>query len=149
MACAGSARKSGKAARVAHYALNAETFGLAPHASAQIRPGRVIHLEGLRFHKADAGTILRSPDALASKSHLPRRGRTRKAPSSRSRQTVGKIAADRSPLRAEEMDTNNDGSISKREFLAYTLKRYQRVPKTHGMVRVDVMAKAFARGNNN
>jgi hypothetical protein len=52
-------------------------------------------------------------------------------------------------FRAKEMDTDNDGSISKEEFLAYTLKRYDGMPKTHGMVPVDVMAKAFARANSN
>ena len=48
---------------------------------------------------------------------------------------------------AREIDADNDGSISKEEFLAYTLKRYDGMKKTGGMVPVDDMATAFARGN--
>jgi EF hand len=50
---------------------------------------------------------------------------------------------------AVAMDTDNDGSISKQEFVAYTLKRYDAMPKTNGMVSVDVMAKAFVRVASN
>jgi hypothetical protein len=37
----------------------------------QNRPEPVIHVERLGIHKADAGTISRGTDALASKSRLP------------------------------------------------------------------------------
>src|SRR5580700_8917364 len=45
-------------------------------------------------------------------------------------------------FRAREIDTDNDGSISKEEFLVYTLKRYDGMKKTGGMVPVDDMATA-------
>ena len=50
-------------------------------------------------------------------------------------------------FRAQAMDTDHDGSISKAEFLAYTGKKYDKMKKTNGMVSVDDMASAFARGN--
>lgn len=48
---------------------------------------------------------------------------------------------------AREIDADHDGSISKEEFLAYTGKKYDGMKKTNGMVPVDDMATAFARGN--
>ena len=48
---------------------------------------------------------------------------------------------------ARAIDTDHDGSISKEEFLAYTGKKYDGMKKTRGMVPVEDMAKAFARGN--
>lgn len=48
---------------------------------------------------------------------------------------------------AREIDTDHDGSISKKEFLAYLERRYDGMKKTDGMVPVDEMATAFARGN--
>jgi hypothetical protein len=50
-------------------------------------------------------------------------------------------------FRASAMDTDHDGSISKEEFLAYTGKKWDGMKKTNGMVPVDDMATAFARGN--
>jgi hypothetical protein len=52
-------------------------------------------------------------------------------------------------MTAKDMDTDNDGSISKKEFIAYTLKRYDAMPKTDGMVPVDALDKAFLRAANN
>jgi len=52
-------------------------------------------------------------------------------------------------MSAKEMDTDNDGSISKQEFIAYTLKKYDAMPKTNGMVPVDELQKAFARALKN
>ena len=48
---------------------------------------------------------------------------------------------------ARDMDTDHDGSISKAEFLAYTAKKFDGMKKTAGMVSMDDMATAFARGN--
>jgi hypothetical protein len=48
---------------------------------------------------------------------------------------------------ARAIDTDHDGSISREEFLAYTGKKYDGMKKTRGMVPVEDMAKAFARGN--
>jgi hypothetical protein len=50
-------------------------------------------------------------------------------------------------FRALDIDTDHDGSISKEEFLAYTAKKFDGMKKTNGMVSVDDMATAFARGN--
>ncbi len=50
-------------------------------------------------------------------------------------------------LSAREIDTDNDGTISKEEFLAYTLKKFDGMKKTGGMVPVDDISSAFARGN--
>ncbi len=50
-------------------------------------------------------------------------------------------------FRAHAIDTDHDGSISKKEFLAYTGKKYDSMKKIHGMVPVEEMATAFARGN--
>jgi hypothetical protein len=52
-------------------------------------------------------------------------------------------------MSAKDMDTDNDGSVSKKEFIAYTLKRYDAMPKTNGMVPVDALDKAFLRATNN
>jgi|SRR5580698_4910387 hypothetical protein len=52
-------------------------------------------------------------------------------------------------MTAKDMDTDNDGSISKQEFVAYVLKRYDAMPKTKGMVSVDALDKAFVRAANN
>ena len=48
---------------------------------------------------------------------------------------------------ARDIDTDHDGSISKTEFLAYTAKKFDGMKKTGGMVPMDDMATAFARGN--
>ena len=50
-------------------------------------------------------------------------------------------------FRAREIDVDNDGTISKEEFLRYTLKKFDGMKKTDGMVPVDDIASAFARGN--
>ena len=49
--------------------------------------------------------------------------------------------------RARDIDTDHDGSISKKEFLAYLERRYDGMKKTDGMVPVDEMATPFARDN--
>jgi hypothetical protein len=46
-------------------------------------------------------------------------------------------------------DTDDDGRISKQESVAYVLKRYDAMPKSNGMVSVEVMAKAFVRVASN
>jgi EF hand len=48
---------------------------------------------------------------------------------------------------AREIDTDGDGTISKEEFLAYTGKKFDSMKKDSGMVPVDDIAVAFARGN--
>ena len=48
---------------------------------------------------------------------------------------------------ASQMDTDRNGKISKEEFLAYTAKKYDGMQKTNGMVTVNDMATAIARGN--
>ena len=48
---------------------------------------------------------------------------------------------------ARDMDSDHDGSISKAEFLAYTAKKFDGMKKTGGMVSMDDMSTAFARGN--
>ena len=50
-------------------------------------------------------------------------------------------------FRAREIDADNDGTISKEEFLAYTLKEFDGMKKTDGMVPVNDISSAFARGN--
>ncbi len=50
-------------------------------------------------------------------------------------------------FRARAIDTNHNGMITKKEFLAYTGKMFDSMKKTRGMVPVDDMATAFARGN--
>jgi Ca2+-binding EF-hand superfamily protein len=52
-------------------------------------------------------------------------------------------------LSAKDMDTDHDGSISKEEFLAYTMKKYDGMKKTNGMVPVDIVAAALSRSNSN
>lgn len=48
---------------------------------------------------------------------------------------------------ARDIDTDHDGTISQTEFLAYTGKKFDGMKKTGGMVSMDDMATAFARGN--
>jgi hypothetical protein len=48
---------------------------------------------------------------------------------------------------AREMDTDHDGTVSKAEFLAFTAKKFDGMKKTNGMVSMDDMSTAFARGN--
>lgn len=48
---------------------------------------------------------------------------------------------------ARAMDTDHDGTISKAEFLAYTGRKFNRMKKTGGLVSMEDMATAFARGN--
>lgn len=48
---------------------------------------------------------------------------------------------------ARDIDTDHDGSISKAEFLAYMGKKFDGMKKTGGLVSMDDMATAFARGN--
>jgi hypothetical protein len=50
-------------------------------------------------------------------------------------------------FKARAIDTDHDGTISKEEFLAYAGKKFDTMKKTDGMVSVDDMAKAIARGN--
>ena len=50
-------------------------------------------------------------------------------------------------FRAHEIDADNDGTISKEEFLAYTGKKFDGMKKTGGMVPMDDVATAFSRGN--
>jgi hypothetical protein len=51
-------------------------------------------------------------------------------------------------LNAKDMDTDHDGSISKEEFLAYTMKKYDGMKKTNGMVPMDIVQAALSRSNN-
>jgi hypothetical protein len=48
---------------------------------------------------------------------------------------------------AREIDADNDGTISKEEFLAYVGKKFDGMKKTDGMVPMDDVGTAFARGN--
>jgi len=48
-------------------------------------------------------------------------------------------------MSAKEMDTDNDGSVSREEFITYTLKRFDAMPKTNGKVPVDAVVRAFSR----
>lgn len=50
-------------------------------------------------------------------------------------------------FQAREIDTDGDGTISRAEFLAYTGKKFDAMKNTGGMVPVDDVAAAFARGN--
>lgn len=50
-------------------------------------------------------------------------------------------------FKARAIDTDHDGSISKEEFVAFAGKKFDSMKKTDGMVSVDDMAKAIARGN--
>src|SRR5438874_2261431 len=50
-------------------------------------------------------------------------------------------------LNAKAMDTDNDGSISKEEFLAYVMKKYDGMKKTNGMVPMDSVQAALHRSN--
>jgi hypothetical protein len=50
-------------------------------------------------------------------------------------------------LQAREIDSDHDGTISKEEFLAYMLKKFDGMKNAHGMVPVDDLSSAFARGN--
>lgn len=50
-------------------------------------------------------------------------------------------------LDAVAMDTDHDGTISKEEFLAYTMKKYDGMKKTNGMVPVDIVQAALSRSN--
>jgi hypothetical protein len=52
-------------------------------------------------------------------------------------------------FKARAIDTDHDGTISKDEFVAYAGKKFDSMKKTDGMVSVDDMAKAIARGNTN
>jgi hypothetical protein len=47
---------------------------------------------------------------------------------------------------ARAMDTDHDGTVSKQEFLAYAGRKFDHMKKTNGMVSVEDMAQAFARG---
>ena len=51
-------------------------------------------------------------------------------------------------LNAKDMDTDHDGSISKEEFLAYTMKKYDGMKKTNGMVPMDIVQAALSRSND-
>jgi hypothetical protein len=50
-------------------------------------------------------------------------------------------------FRARAIDTDHDGTISEKEFLAYAGRKFDLMKKTDGMVSVTDMAQAFARGN--
>jgi len=50
-------------------------------------------------------------------------------------------------FKANAIDTDHDGTISKQEYVAYTTKKFDGMKKTDNMVSVDDMAKSIARGN--
>ena len=52
-------------------------------------------------------------------------------------------------FKARAIDTDHDGTISRDEFVAYAGKKFDTMKKTDGMVSVEDMAKAIARGNTN
>jgi Ca2+-binding EF-hand superfamily protein len=52
-------------------------------------------------------------------------------------------------FKARAIDTDHDGTISRDEFVAYAGKKFDSMKKTDGMVSVEDMAKAIARGNTN
>jgi EF hand len=48
---------------------------------------------------------------------------------------------------ARAIDTDHDGTISKKEFLAYAGRKFDKMKHPDGMISVQEAAKAFARGS--
>jgi hypothetical protein len=50
---------------------------------------------------------------------------------------------------AKAIDTDHDGSISKKEFLDYAEHKFDKMAHPNGMISVQEAAQAFARGGSN
>jgi hypothetical protein len=50
-------------------------------------------------------------------------------------------------FKAQAMDTDHDGTISKEEFQTYAGRKFDKMKKTNDMIPVIDAAKAFSRGN--